>query len=44
MNDKERILQLRKELHEHNYRYYVENAPIISDLEFDMMMRELQEL
>ena len=44
MDEKERIIQLRKELHEHNYRYYVENAPAISDQDFDMMMRELQEL
>ena len=44
MNEKERIMQLRQELHEHNYRYYVENAPVISDQDFDMMMRELQEL
>ena len=37
-------MQLRQELHEHNYRYYVENAPVISDQDFDMMMRELQGL
>lgn len=44
MGDKERIEQLRKELHEHNYRYYVQNQPIIGDEEFDMLMHELQEL
>lgn len=44
MNDKERIMQLRKELHEHNYRYYVLNNPDISDMDFDIMMRELQDL
>ncbi len=44
MNEQERILQLRSELHEHNRRYYVENAPVITDMEFDMMMRELQDL
>ena len=44
MNEKERIVQLRNELHEHNHRYYVLNAPTISDMEFDMMMHELQEL
>ena len=44
MNEKERIIQLRRELHEHNHRYYVENAPIISDQEFDFLMHELQEL
>lgn len=44
MNETERILQLRAELHEHNQRYYVQNAPVITDMEFDMMMKELQEL
>lgn len=44
MTEQERILQLRAELHEHNYRYYVQNAPIISDQEFDYLMRELQDL
>lgn len=44
MNETERILQLRAELHEHNQRYYVQNAPVITDMEFDMMMHELQEL
>ena len=40
----ERIYQLREELHAHNYNYYVLNAPVISDIEFDRMMRELQDL
>ena len=40
----ERIDQLREELHVHNYNYYVLNAPVISDLEFDKLMRELQDL
>ena len=44
MDEKERILQLRDELHQHNYRYYVENAPVISDQEFDFLMHELQDL
>lgn len=39
-----RIDQLREELHFHNYNYYVLNAPVISDQEFDRMMRELQDL
>lgn len=43
-DEKQRILQLRKELHEHNYKYYVLNQPEISDQEFDFMMKELQEL
>ena len=40
----ERIYQLREELHTHNYNYYVLNSPVISDIEFDHMMRELQDL
>ena len=44
MDEKERIIQLRKELHEHNYRYYVLNQPTIGDQEFDFMMHELQDL
>lgn len=43
-DERQRILQLRKELHEHNYKYYVLNHPEISDQEFDFMMKELQEL
>lgn len=44
MNPKEQIEALRKELHQHNYNYYVLNQPTISDFEFDAKMRELQEL
>ena len=44
MTTKEKIDQLRVELHQHNYNYYVLNAPEISDKEFDDMMRELQDL
>ena len=44
MDDKIRIEQLRKELHEHNYRYYVLNQPTISDQDFDFLMKELQSL
>ena len=44
MTEKERIIQLRNELHQHNYNYYVLNAPIISDIEFDHLMKELQSL
>ena len=43
MTAKEKIDQLRAELHRHNYNYYVLNAPEISDKEFDDMMRELQD-
>ena len=41
---RERIETLRKQLEYHNHRYYVDNAPEISDFEFDTLMRELQEL
>ena len=44
MAARERIEQLRKELNLHNHKYYVENAPEISDFDFDAMMRELQDL
>ena len=44
MDEKERIFQLRGELHEHNHRYYVQNQPVISDQEFDFLMHELQDL
>ena len=42
--ERDRIVQLRQELHEHNHRYYVLNQPIIGDMEFDLLMRELQDL
>ena len=38
------IAQLREELNRHNYLYYVEAAPEISDREFDRMMNRLAEL
>ena len=44
MTEIERIEQLRTELHAHNHNYYILNAPIISDQEFDKLMRELQDL
>ena len=44
MDEKTRILQLRNELHQHNYLYYVQNCPSISDQEFDRLLRELQDL
>ena len=44
MDEKQRILQLRSELHEHNHNYYVLNRPVISDQEFDFLMHELQDL
>ena len=41
---RERIEELRRQLELHNYKYYVENNPEISDFEFDALMRELQDL
>ena len=44
MEEKERILQLRKLLHLYNYQYYVLNQPSVSDRDFDGLMHELQDL
>ncbi|MDE6835830.1 MAG: hypothetical protein K2J03_02610, partial [Muribaculaceae bacterium] len=41
---KEKIERLRADLNRHNHNYYVLNAPEISDKDFDMMMKELEEL
>ena len=40
----EKIAALRKTLHGHNHRYYLLDAPVISDQEFDQLLRELQDL
>ena len=44
MTPQERIIQLRAELHGHNHNYYVLNSPTISDYDFDMLLKELQQL
>ncbi|GGD91405.1 NAD-dependent DNA ligase LigA [Planktosalinus lacus] len=44
MSEKEKIDQLREELRQHNYNYYVLDAPVISDFEFDQMLKQLQHL
>jgi DNA ligase (NAD+) len=41
---KERIENLRKEIENHNHRYYVLNQPVISDFEFDILLNELDTL
>jgi DNA ligase (NAD+) len=41
---KTRIEELRKEIEEHNHRYYVMNQPSISDFEFDILLNELSTL
>ncbi len=43
-DDKSRIVELRALLNEYNRMYYVQNAPVISDFEFDSLMRELMDL
>lgn len=40
----ERVKKLREEIEYHNYRYYVLDAPVISDAEYDALMHELREL
>lgn len=40
----ERITQLRNELNQHNYEYYVQDNPVISDIDYDTKMRELKSL
>ena len=42
MGTLEHILDLRRQLNEHNWKYYVDNAPDISDFEFDRLMREIR--
>ena len=41
---RQRIEELRRQIHYHNYRYYVLDSPVISDAEYDRLMRELIEL
>lgn len=38
---KKRIEELSREIEEHNYRYYVQSKPVISDYEFDKLLEEL---
>ncbi|AJR04564.1 NAD-dependent DNA ligase LigA [Siansivirga zeaxanthinifaciens] len=44
MSAEQEIKQLREELNQHNYNYYVLDNPIISDFEFDIKLKKLQEL
>ena len=44
MEIKEEIFALREALHQHNYNYYVKDQPTISDYEFDMLLKKLQDL
>jgi DNA ligase (NAD+) len=40
----QRIMELREQIHHHDYLYYVEARPEVSDAEYDALMRELREL
>src|ERR1051325_8196220 len=40
----DRIDELRKQIREHEYRYYVLDQPVVSDYEFDQLMGELKAL
>src|SRR4030095_16914828 len=42
MNTKSRYEELKQQIHFHNYRYHVLDAPVISDLEFDKLLNELK--
>lgn len=44
MSNKEEYLRLCAEIWEHNGRYYVENAPVISDFAFDQLLKQLIEM
>jgi hypothetical protein len=43
-NIQQKIEELREELHQHNYNYYILDEPSISDFEFDAKLKELQDL
>ncbi|HKU51240.1 MAG TPA: hypothetical protein VJQ25_02140, partial [Nitrospira sp.] len=44
MNTKSRYEELKQQIHFHNYRYHVLDAPIISDVEFDKLLKELRQI
>lgn len=44
MNTKSRYEELKQQIHFHNYRYHVLDAPVISDLEFDRLLNELKQI
>lgn len=41
---KKAIEKLRDEINYHNYKYYIENSPVISDYEYDMLLKKLESL
>ncbi|MBR5812150.1 MAG: NAD-dependent DNA ligase LigA [Alistipes sp.] len=44
MSVEQQIRELRSLLNEYNHKYYVENNPVVSDFEFDTLLRQLQDL
>ena len=44
MTFEERIIQLRDQLHQYNHAYYNEDKSLVSDFEFDQLLKELQAL
>ena len=44
MSVEQQIRELRSLLNEYNHKYYVENNPVVSDFEFDALLRQLQDL
>ena len=44
VTDAQKIIDLRKQLAEHSFRYYVSNNPLVSDQEYDTLFRTLLEL
>src|SRR5215208_3509226 len=44
MTTKTRYEDLKQQIHSHNYRYHVLDAPVISDLEFDKLLNELKQI
>ena len=42
--EKDRILELRELIHSYNYEYYINSKSIISDYEFDLLLKELEKL
>jgi DNA ligase (NAD+) len=41
---KEEILKLSEEINKHNHLYYIDNTPVISDYDFDLLLKKLQDL
>ena len=44
MSIEQEIINLRNEIHKHTHLYYVEDSPIISDYEFDKLLKQLVDL